>query len=81
MSKDFLMNANISLFPLGLIFVMYAVTLVRKYKKRNEYIETKDQTVKDIYTNMRRSAQWVYDHFVFPYVMMFNSISFFNAIL
>lgn len=81
MGKNFLMNANISLFPLALIFIVYTITLIRKYRKRNEYLQSKDQGVKDVYTGMRRSCQWVYDHFVFPYVMMFNSISFFNAVL
>lgn len=81
MNKNFLMNANISLFPLAFIFVVYLVFLIRKYAKRNEFIEKKDQGVKDVYTDFRRSTQWIYDHFVFPYVMMFNSICFFNTIL
>lgn len=29
----------------------------------------------------RRASQWVYDHFVFPYIMMFSLISYFQTIL
>jgi hypothetical protein len=39
-----------------------------------------DLEIKDKFTKIRRSTQWIYDHFVFPYTMMINGIVFFNSI-
>ena len=35
----------------------------------------------DKYTDARRSCQWVYDHTVFPFIMMLNMVCFFSNIL
>ena len=37
----FLLNANISLLPIFLIVVVYAITLVSKYRSRNAYMNLK----------------------------------------
>ena len=61
--------------------IVYLIYLARKYYYRTKYIKTSHQYSKDKYTILKRSTQWIYDHFVFPYTMMFNMISFFNLIL
>ncbi len=60
---------------------VYSIYFGRKYYYRTKYIKTSEQYSKDKYTILKRSTQWIYDHFVFPYTMMFNMISFFNLML
>lgn len=75
------MNANFFLIPVFIAVLAYAFSLFRKYRQRSQYVENKHQEQKDRYTEYNRSALWVYDHFVFPYIMMFNPIMLFNTIL
>lgn len=41
MNEYFLMNANLSLFPLCLIILAYVIYLFRKYHHRNKFVSTK----------------------------------------
>lgn len=79
--KFFTCNVNFSLIPPVIALLAYSVSLIRKYHKRNIYMRTKDQWTKDEYTLLRRSSQWVYDHFVFPFIIVFNMIIVFCTIL
>jgi hypothetical protein len=56
LKKLFLLNANFSLIPILIALVAYTVTLVRKYRSRNEYLETKEQEQKDKFTQLQRSS-------------------------
>jgi hypothetical protein len=79
--KYFFMNVNLPLFALLLVLVVYAICLVRKYRKRAVCIRYRQQKEKDEYTTLRRSVQWVYDHFVFTFINLFSMVSFFSAII
>ena len=68
------------LIPVFLATFVYLISLTIKYYSRNKYLESKEQTEKDNYRDLRRLAQWVFDHFLFPYVMMFNLFVFFFTI-
>ncbi len=80
LKRYFLLNVNLSLVPVIIAVVALIVSLIRKYKARNEFVETKEQEKKDKYTQFRRSFQWVYDHFTFPYIMMFSLVCYFQSI-
>ena len=41
LKRYFLLNANLSLFPIIIASLAFLVTLIRKFRARNEYIETK----------------------------------------
>lgn len=41
MNEYFLMNANLSLFPICLIILAYVIYLFRKYHHRNKFVATK----------------------------------------
>lgn len=43
LKKLFLLNANFSLIPIFIALIAYVVSLVRKYRSRNDYLETKEQ--------------------------------------
>ena len=75
------MNVNLPLTLLVIVLAFYAIALVKKFKIRNAAITTKEQSLKDQYTKLRRSAQWVYDHLVFPVVNIFNMAAFFCTFL
>jgi hypothetical protein len=79
--KFFTMNVNLSLSIPLLILLIYGTNLIRKFRKRNQYIQNREQLDKDLYTVMRRSTQWIYDHFVFPAVNVFSIITFCCTIL
>jgi hypothetical protein len=79
--KYFSLNVNISLIVSALVILSFIFSLTRKYVKRSQYLKTLDQAQKDQYTVLRRSCLWVYDHFVFPYLNLFNMIVFFSTIL
>jgi hypothetical protein len=81
MKSFYLLNVNLSLLPIVIVITVYIVSFARKAIMRNLYIETREQEKKDRYTMLRRSCQWVYDHFVFPSTMLFSLISFFYTIL
>lgn len=81
LTKYFFTNVNIPLILPSLALMAFIFTLVRKYSKRNEYLKLRDILLKDQYTTLRRSSQWVYDHFVFPYLNLFNMVIFFSTIL
>ncbi len=53
---------------------------MKKYSLRKKFMDNLDLEIKDKFTKIRRSTQWIYDHFVFPYTMMINGIVFFNSI-
>lgn len=79
--KYFSINVNFSLIVPVIFLVGFLFWLGKKYLKRNTYMKTHDQAVKDQYTVLRRSCQWGYDHFVFPYINIFSMIVFFSTIL
>lgn len=79
--KFFSLNTNLSLAIPLVALLVYAITLARKYYKRNSYLKTHCLAEKDQYTELRRRSQWVYDHFVFPYINVFNMLVFFSTIL
>jgi hypothetical protein len=79
--KYFTLNANIALAIPGLILIAFMISMVRKNVKRNQYLRTVEPSAKDEYTILRRSCQWVYDHFVFPYINIFSMITFFSTVL
>jgi hypothetical protein len=79
--KYFFMNVNIPLFAPSLVLVVYAICLVRKYRKRASCLRYKQLKEKDEYTKLRRSVQWVYDHLVFPFINIFSMVSFFSSII
>ena len=79
--KYFSLNVNISLIVPALVILGFLFSLTRKYVKRSQYLKTLDQAQKDQYTVLRRSCLWAYDHFVFPYINVFNMIVFFSTIL
>lgn len=63
-----------------MIIVAYLICLARKYRARTQYLASEEQALKDKYTQVQRSCQWAYDHFVFPYIMLFNLLSFFQCV-
>ena len=79
--KYFFLNVNWSLIALVIALVGYVTVFARKCYQRNTYIRTRNLENKDRYTMLRRTCQWVHDHFTFPYVMLFNFIVFFCTIL
>jgi hypothetical protein len=79
--KYFSLNVNFSLIVPALVILGFLFSMTRKYLKRSQYMKTFEQAQKDQYTVLRRSCQWVYDHFVFPYLNIFNMIVFFSTIL
>ncbi len=81
LSKYFALNLNLPLVLPAVALIVYAVWMVMKTKVRSDYLRTRQQYDKDLYTVRRRSAQWVYDHFVFPFVNLFSMIAFFCTIL
>lgn len=81
LEKYFLLDVNVSLLPLLIAGVAYFLYLVRKYSAKNNYLESRKQEERDRFTILKRSTQWVYDHFVFPYLMMFLFIAFFSTIM
>jgi hypothetical protein len=81
LSKYFALNVNLPLVLPAMALIVYAVWMVLKTKVRSDYLKTRQQHDKDLYTVRRRSAQWVYDHLVFPFVNLFSMIAFFCTIL
>jgi hypothetical protein len=81
LSKYFALNVNLPLVLPAVALIVYAVWLALKTKVRSDYLKTRQQHDKDLYTVRRRSAQWVYDHLVFPFVNLFSMIAFFCTIL
>ena len=79
--KYFSNNVNISLIFPAIVLIVFIFNLSRKYLRRNQYFKSLDQSVKDQYKVVRRSCQWIYDHFVFPYLSIFNMVIFFSIIL
>ena len=79
--KYFVINVNFPLIMPIVALVVYTLCLLRKIRKRAQYIQTHQQSDKDSYTAMKRSAKWVYDHCVFPLVNLFSMIVFFSTIL
>ena len=79
--KYFFLNVNWSLISLIIVLVFYAIVFARKCYQRNKYIRNRNLENKDRYIMLRRTCQWVYDHFTFPYVMLFSFIVFFCTIL
>ena len=79
--KYFVMNVNFSLIVPLLALIVYTGYMARKFRKRSQYLDTRQQIDKDLYTVFRRSTQWVYDHSVFPLVSLFSMIAFFCTIL
>lgn len=79
--KFFSCNVNFSLVTALLALIVFSVALIKKYRKRNQYLETKEQYLKDEYTKLRRSCQWVYDHFVFPLLIIFSMIIVFCTLM
>ena len=75
--KYFIMNINFPLILLISIFICFGITIVTKFRKRNEFLSTLNQSEKDEYTKLRRSSQWMYDHGLFPMVNIFNLSAFF----
>ncbi len=43
LKRYFLLNANLCLFPIVIGIGVFVVSLLRKYKARNEYVATKEQ--------------------------------------
>ncbi len=79
--KYFFLNVNLSLFIPLLMLIIFAFHMVLKFKKRSDYLKSRHQDDKDVYTVRRRTSQWVYDHLVFPFVNIFSMITFFCTIL
>ncbi len=79
--KFFIVNVNFSLILPFIGIIIFIVYMVKKYQIRNKYLATKDQADKDVYTVRRRNAQWVYDHILFPWINIFNMITFFCTIM
>lgn len=79
--RYFLMNVNFPLIMPIIALIVYGIFMVRKYKQRRQYLRAREVHEKDQYTVKRRTAQWIYDHYVFPLVNLFSLISFFCTIL
>ena len=79
--KYFTLNTNIALVIPALSLIGFMIAMGRKNAKRREYLKSFDQWTKDEYTILRRSCLWVYDHFVFPYINIFNMIAVFCTVL
>lgn len=79
--RYFTFNVNLSLIVPALTILAFVVTMVRKNHIRRQYMRSYEQSVKDRYTILRRSCQWVYDHLVFPSVNLFNMLVVFSAVL
>jgi hypothetical protein len=79
--KYFTLNTNIALVIPALSLIGFMIAMGRKSAKRREYLRGFDQSTKDEYTILRRSCLWVYDHFVFPYINIFNMIAVFSTVL
>jgi hypothetical protein len=81
LNKYFSLNVNLPLILPTVALVAYTIFMAIKIKKRLHYLKSKDQYEKDLYTVKKRTAQWVYDHGVFPFVNIFVMIAFFCTIL
>jgi hypothetical protein len=79
--KFFVMNVNFSLILPCIAVIVYFGYLMRKYKIRSKYIKNRIQSDNDVYTVIKRSGQWIYDHCVFPLINVLNIISFSCTIL
>ncbi len=81
LTKYFFTNVNIPLFIASISLIGFLFILIRKYAKRNQYLKTFIQLYKDQYSVLRRTSQWTYDHFVFPYINVFSMVILFSTIL
>jgi hypothetical protein len=64
-----------------IVIGFYVVRLVKKYGQRNKYLKKFEQLEKDKFTIVRRKCEWVYEHGVFPFVMVFIMIVVFGTII
>lgn len=81
LQKYFLLNVNITILPVTIVVVIFLFKTFQKIRNRNQCIENKEQDDINKYTYLRRSWQWIYDHLVFPSIMMLNMMCFFSTIL
>ncbi len=65
---------------MALSLIAYAVCIIRKSVLKYKYLSVnKSKQGKDLYTNMRRSSDWFYDHYVFPFTIMPLFLVFFST--
>jgi hypothetical protein len=79
--KYFALNVNLSLIVPTVALIIYTIKTVLKFKKRSDYLKSREQLDKDLYTVKRRESQWIYDHCVFPSINIFSMIGFFCTVL
>lgn len=78
--RYFLLNINLSIFPLIIAPIILLVKYFQKVTSRSRFIETNEPGEKDKYISYQRSFGWAYNHLIFPLVMMFNMAIFFQNI-